>query len=391
MELQPDELFDELFKDCENQSIIYIGVGTHYNNDNELNNWNFNLNQELPIFLHDFKLNYPSVPIKIILFDKATTVPYIVTNTDSFYSESFICDSKYSNVYNSTYGIKVYNFSINVDWNNNIYDAINDTYNITNLLFKIVSKVSNSNNLLFFHEFTGRNPAYLENEIKKMIDYDNTKICIDISRGQDLSCSVDFANPENYPLIKFDNHNITWINPFNIPYEKQYEITKIYINEKVDINKCPYNDEFTFNYFLFKQIINKNQEIYNYCKSLMYWFRTFRDKDLKELFVNFVNIKFKLLDAKMTFLTEISNKIISNLLMIRDLLNKDSMNDTMILYKNDTITLLKEYIIKALTFINPLIIREEFNQLFLSFDTVEDKYKILPIFNNFCLKHNINQ
>ena len=384
MTLEPEKLKTLLFSDIETDSpcIIYMGIGTHYMNHID---WEYKLNQQLPAFLHDFKINYPSIPIKIILFDKETTIPYIITDKKLFFSESFTQDDIFNNVYKSDFGIQVYTFLLFVNWINNDYD-MDGTYDITSLLLHIIKKVNESNYLFFFHEYTGRNPQVLEYEIKKIINYNDSKICIDISRGRDLSCCVNFLEPENYPLIEFKDKMLTWINPKNIPYEQNLEFYTKFIDKEIKIS-CPYNSEFMFEFFLFKQLMNKNKLIYTFLKNLVYLFRNLYNRESEFTFYEEKTIKkLSLLTFKVYNFQEFYIEILENVAKI-----KDSNQETHFYFKIKILENLKNILKIIFKSLKTTIKNDDFETLFLMFDTLEDKYKLINIFNDFCYEHNILQ
>ena len=389
-QLHPDELIKILFENTKKTypCIIYMGIGTHCN---DYAGWNQSTNQQFPAFLHDWKINNPNILIKIILFDQATkSDPYIITDSSSFFADSFVKNERYSNVYKSDFGIEVYSFPINVNWFNNEFN-INGYYDITKLLVSIISSVSESesNNLFFFHEFSGRNPEILEYEIKKIIDFDENKICIDISRGRDLSCCVNFSEPENYPLIDLKLQSISWINPKFIELSKQQELIKKYANKQVSTIKCPYYSPDMFDYYLFKHITNNNQYIYEICKQIIYVIRSLYNKDseFSKWEENSI-INFSILNIRIEKFENFINKLFAQIIQIKDIIIHEFNKDIIYPYKIALLEDLK-FIIEICLKNIKLIQDDEFSELFIMFDTSDDKCKLISIFNDFCSKHNI--
>lgn len=386
--LHPDCLLKTLFEDRDktHPCIIYMGVGTHYNN---FKGWNYSNNQQFPAFLHDWKLNNSTIPVKIILFDQATTgIPYIITNKDSFFADSFVEDKRYSNVYNSEFGIQVYSFALNVNWINNDLN-MEGNYDITELICSIVKYVSESNHLFFFHEFTGRNPEMLEYEIQKMIDYDESRVCIDISRGRDLSCCVDFSEPENYPLIKLEDKYISWVNPKSISLKKQRQLTEKFADKSITKLECPYYNSDMFDYYFFRHIVNNNRCIYNICKQIIYVMRTLYNKDLE--FSNWEAtsiLKLNILSVKIPDIKVYLNKLYAGVYQIQDIIKSGMDKDTIFPYKLSLLEDLKSIIEICLSNIKYLR-EDEFTELFIMFDTLDDKGNLMNIFNDFCLARNI--
>jgi hypothetical protein len=195
-------------------SIIYIGGGTYcYSGNLEDNVWRFDKNQQFPLFLRDFKSKNPQIPILIILIDPVfdlNITPYIVNSTDQFYSGSWEKSKINSNHYHSKLDIDVIVISDRIVWGENLQREKNNYFNFENLMVNLCDKVSElkSNTLMFYHEFTGLNVLELEHLIKqKTINFNPNKICIDITRGSDMSCYFNLSNPEFYPVIEFNEFN----------------------------------------------------------------------------------------------------------------------------------------------------------------------------------------
>lgn len=208
-------------------SIIYIGVGTYYDNsDNKC--WNYEENQQFPPFLHDFKSKNINVPILIILIDPAfdpnEMTPFVVNSNDQFYSHSWTKSTKYPNLFNSSLGIDVITISDKVEWGNETDEEPKLT-SFEQLMVNLSNIISEPkiNSLLFYHEFTGSNIMRLENIVKnKTIAFDSNKICIDITRGSNVSCFFNLSNPEFYPIISSDEHDkLIYVNPFTLPIEQK--------------------------------------------------------------------------------------------------------------------------------------------------------------------------
>jgi hypothetical protein len=378
MELKPEELTSCLFSDLDNNipCVIYMGTGTHFNKY-EKDTWDFNLNQQFPAFLHDFKLANITVPIKIILFDKACTIPYIVTDNISFFSNTFVKNNYFSNVYSSEFGITVYNFSINVTWLNDEYYNNNENLDITNIICEIIKKVNNSNHLFFFHDFAGRNPQNLEFEMENMVELNKNKICIDISRGRDLSCCVNFNEPENYPLIKIKNNKILWLNPDMVGQSKCLKVKNKFKQTAINI-ECPYNNKNTFDYFIFRQVLNKNKIIYEKCKSLIDLMRII----YHNCFISYSEEKI-VRDLKFIFSKIQKIKIIHDELLE---LFKLKLEDDIV---EIIVKKIKEIIELFFSNIDPFIEKYEYETLFLMLDTTDNKYQLINIFVDFAKKHEI--
>jgi hypothetical protein len=388
--LTPDRLLELLFEDIDEKSpcVVYMGIGTNYE-DYGTSRWNRELNQQMPIFLHDWKINNYGVPVKIILFDGiAKNSPYIVKDEESYYAESFMRDSKYVNVYKSYFGIQVYDFHLNVKWTNDEYNMPGD-YDITNLVAKIVKRVSESNHVFFFHEFTGRNPEQLEYQIKKMTKYDDSKVCIDISRGRDLSCCVNFSEPENYPLINMTGRSITWVNPKLFSFEKKRELNKKFNKANIESNSTPYENCEIYDFYLYRQMMNINQYIYNCCTKIIYFMRLLYDKETK---LTKIDKKYILnvdtLTMKINGIQKICNSIIAHTLQVDQIITTLHDEDTAYAHKLSLLEKLNTLLEICVGEIKE-ISKEDFDELLSEFETLENKNRLITVFRNFCIRHEI--
>ena len=216
--------------DSNKSSVIYFGVGSYYNyygpNNNsktKINHWRPDENQQLPPFLHDFKLKNLDVPILIILIDPSFNdePPYVVKSND-FLEKSWTTSQEFHNLYLSNIKLNVIKISDYVIWDKKYLNSSN--FNFEQFLMEICEHVSNpiNNTLLFYHEFCGTNVILLENLIKKkLIHFNPNKICIDITRGADSSCYFNLSNPEFYPIIELNEANkLKYLNPQTLESNK---------------------------------------------------------------------------------------------------------------------------------------------------------------------------
>jgi hypothetical protein len=403
-DLKIEDLYTVLFSNIDEKMpcVIYMGIGTHCNDPLR---WdvpqNRCLNQQFPCFLHDWKISNLDVPIKIILFDAETkSKPYIVTDRSSFCNGSFVQDDKFSNVYNSEFGIQVYSFPTNVKWKNDRYN-LNGSYDITELLLKIVQKVSACNYLFFFHEFTGRNPQDLEIEIKKMFDYDDQKICIDISRGRDLSCCVNFYEPENYPLIEKDEINlIKWLNPKNISFDKkrllidnfskghEYAEYIQYLKESNELSNIVYSDELVFNFYIYKQIMNVNKNIYNICNKIFFTMKNLSSKFKSFDIIDEKNIiELNILQLVFSNFSLIYSDILTHLFLLKENTIKDDEFKISYSYKLTLMDKLKTVLVMCMSSLN--IDDTKIIDLMKDFERESDLSKFRLIFKNFCMEKQL--
>ena len=235
-------------------SVVYFGIGSNFIPSqfiSERHKWNFGENQQFPPFINDLTKKYlGEIQILIILIDPSFTddSPYIINDSDIFLGNSWKCCKDYENVFISELDVHVIYLSKFITWG--VYKENEESYyDIEPLLINLCQIISQKeiDSLLFYHEFTGKNVILLENDIKKKTNYDNTKICIDITRGTNLSCYFNLSTPENYPIIS-RKERLKYINPEYLDQEQKILIIKEY-------------KKFTYNYFLKKE---------NYCETCIF-------------------------------------------------------------------------------------------------------------------------
>lgn len=399
------------FIDSNNSSVIYFGVGSYYktNGDPESNDtidWRFNENQQFPLFLHDFKFKNPHIPILIILIDPEfdNNKPYIVSSSDNFLENSWTVSDEFSNLYFSSLGINVIKISDYVYWNKN-YTSNQKYFNFENFMIELCDKVSNNNidTLLFYHEFTGINVILFENLMKKKcVFFDCNKICIDITRGSDMSCYFNLSNPEFYPVIINNQSNkLKYVDTNLLTNDEKTKIIgqykKFTIGFEENSMDCIFSKN-SSNYLFDKpdemilcfQIIKIDKIILNHLKNgiiplLRYLYVGTDNKriNLKMSEINYLlSIKYNFQYAKNqqdnNYEIYILNKIdviIENIMLISDI-----NNDKFIDIKNDDIILIEENII--LIEENIILIKE--NIITNLFDIIEG------ILLNIFIKYNIN-
>ena len=263
-----DNLLEYIKNDIQiNSTIIYFGIGTmFYPNSNQeyIDDFEYKNNQQFPPFLHDAKLKFFEKNVLIILIDPAFDddhCPYLISGSKNFLHNSWNKSSIYSNLYESSMGISVVTIKKYIRWDD--INTCSEYYNIKSLLIELSKLISNPeiDSLLFYHEFTGSNVILLESMIKKSITgndiYDDNKICIDITRGADLSCYFNLTNPENYPVIKIDENfnTLKYINPSEL---SQIEMSEIIFKYK----------RFGFDYSINNNNNNINNNNQNECYNL---------------------------------------------------------------------------------------------------------------------------
>lgn len=228
-------------------TIIYFGVGSEFyprledrinTNHQEVTPWSPSKNQQFPLFLQNFKCKNSGVKLLIILIDPLISErPFIVQETFSWYSGSFENVSGFTNLFDSTeFGISVCTIKNYVD-----FDKINDNvYSVINMLTDCANLVLENNALMFYHDYSGIDPSIASRAVSKNFqhlpsDLYKSKICIDISNGQEGDCSPSLDMPRLYPIILID-HELIYKNPKNMTTEEKRRIfNKFRENNKNEI------------------------------------------------------------------------------------------------------------------------------------------------------------
>ena len=238
--------------------IIYFGIGSEfYNSNNKINFWKSNENQQFPLFLHDFKEKHMDIQIIIILIDiNMSFTPYLITEPNKFYSNSWTKDEEYLNIFRSKHKIDVITIKDEIYWDEFEKVNITELYNFTRLIIYLSEIISKSDNcLLFYHEFTGKNVHKFENMINNFCyNFNFEKICIDITRGSDFSCYFDLSKPESYPIITYFENKLKYINPNMLKLKQKKKICTKYNKNELNYSNIYYDNEF----ILYKQIIQEN-------------------------------------------------------------------------------------------------------------------------------------
>ena len=365
MELPIQHVSDFIDNGDDIKKIIYFGVGSHFNgNLQDISNyWKDNENQQFPLFIHDHKINNIDDEMIIILIDPSIkNPPYIVTDSTSFYADSWSKDEIYDNIFKSSFGITVIVYQVAISW-----EEIDKRVNIFPILIntcKIVNKYKNY--LLFYHEFYGSSPIILENKIKEVNGaYNPHKVCIDITRGGNLSCYFDLSDPFNYPIIAIENDCLIYKNPEYLSKEEICIINSKFTN--ININSVNKKDN---DYILFQQIKNSLKFIKNICKN--YVISLLRNHLIKNK-----------LDDKMYQLIMIKNLIIKI-----PLLNININNLIQYIRIMDDQNITKELFNIFKIIINHLMFYYNFNSsdiesLLYLMNNDSNKYNLLKYFNDF--------
>jgi len=417
------------FIDSNNSSVIYFGTGSYYqaNKINEESNniihWKFEENQQFPPFIHDFKFKNLDVPILIVLIDPAfnDNKPYIVSSPNNFLENSWTVSDEFDNLYLSGLGINVIKISDYISWGQN-YTNNNTRFNFEEFMVELCCKISNgiNNTLLFYHEFVGTNVILLEELVKKKCTFfDSNKICIDITRGTDLSCYFNLSNPEFYPVITQDELNkLKYLNPNLLTNMEKSKIISQYrkftIGFETNSTNCIFLPNGT-NYLFDKpeemilcfQIIKTDRIILNHIKNgiipiirYLYVCTNNRNINLKmwginyllSIKSNFQNQQINYQDSKYNlFVLGKIDIILDCISIISNMNDCGENNEHIILIKNNAINYLFE-IVKELLLnifikyqINPSYIDEFINEI----KEIEDKYNILIQYNKFISIMNI--
>lgn len=424
------------FINTNKSSIIYFSVGSycHANKYNEelktnIRQWGFEENQQIPPFIHDFKFKNLDVPILIILIDPAfnDNPPHIVSSSDNFLDKSWTTSQEFSNLYLSSFELNVIKISDKILWGDKYVKTQTD-FNFEKLMIELCEYVSkpSHDSILFYHEFTGMNVISLEHMLRKnTIQFNSNKICIDITRGADMSCYFNLSNPEFYPIVTHDELNkLKYINPDML---SNYEKTNIIDRYKKftsgfndNLGDCIFS-KFDCNYLfqtpheiiLCFQIIKNDQVILDYISNgvlplIRYFYVCDENKNfnlkmwgiqhmisLRNYIENKCSTEY--LDHKYTTnCLNVLNQIIDNIKLIDEInqnefLNNPDYNENINFLKNEVIfnlfLIIKEVLVDII--IKYKINIFEVEKLITNLRELKDKYNMIDVYNKFISKLNI--
>lgn len=425
-------------------SIIYFSIGSYcysikYNEKLKTNkkHWSKGENQQFPPFLFDFKLKNLDIPILIILIDPTFNdeSPYVVSSSDNFLEKSWSTSHKFSNLYLSSFGLNVIKISDKILWGDMYNNSSQINFDFENLIVEICELISKptNNTLMFYHEFTGSNVILLEHLIKKKAsEFDFNKICIDITRGSNMSCYFNLLNPEFYPVIILDEFNkIKYINPDMLTNENKTNIIKQYkkitddFKDFKDFNNilqvCDFLFQTQHQIILCLQIINSDKIILNYILNgilpIIRYFYVCNEKKIINLKMwgihhlislqNNIRAKYSVeyLDNRfMSSCLNTLNNVFDNIKLISSI-NQNELSDNLNELPNnpdhdENINFLKNEIISNLFIVmkevlTDIVIKYEINileveKLINELKEIKDKYHMIDIYKKFISKLNIN-
>ncbi len=256
----PNLLLDKISR---SPTIVYFGVGSEFNpgsefnlesesNLSEVNNtsnqqnvtpWTPAKNQQFPLFLQNFKFKNPDVELLIVLIDPVISkIPFVVQETSSWYSGTFVKKSGVSNLFESDeFKITVCTIKKHVGFGK---ENVNE-YSVFNMLTDCANLVIENDGLMFYHDFSGNNPSIASKAVSKYFQHlpkelYNSKICIDFSHGHEGDCFPSLDQPYLYPIISKEEYLI-YTNPQNIkPYDKIRIFNKFNQSQKIsDTSEIP--------------------------------------------------------------------------------------------------------------------------------------------------------
>lgn len=431
------------FINSNDSSIIYFSTGSYchankYNKELKTNirHWGFEENQQFPPFLHDFKFLNLDVPILITLIDPAFNddPPYIVSSSDSFLDKSWSTSQEFTNLYLSSFGLNVIKISDKILWSDK--DVKTQTnFNFSKLMIELCEYITNplSNSILFYHEFTGSNVILFEHLVRKnTIEFNPNKICIDITRGADMSCYFNLSNPEFYPIITYDELNkLKYINPDLLTNYDKTKIIEKYKKFTTGFNdnlgdcifsklNCNYLFQTPNEIILCFQIIKSDQVILNYISNgilplIRYFYVCNENKNFNSKMwgiqhiislINYIQNKCSIeyLDYKyFSNCLNTLNHIIDNIKLIDEInqneFSNNPTNPTNPDY-NENIKFLKNEIIFNLYLVikeilTDIIIKYQINtfeveKLINDLSELKDKYNMINVYKKFISVLNIN-
>jgi len=319
-----------------NQRLLYFGIGSAAN---LLNNKIMKVKQknmhQFPPLIQRVKGIYPNIRVDIFLIDAwLKKKPYIVNYLESN-NVSVFQDKQYNNIFRTTEGITIYNFQNNVEYEGDTYGNF---FDITPLLLNFNKLCMTRNDLLTFHDFSGRNTWMLAEYMDKHIGNNQNRIVYDLTLRMEGSCQVNLTDELfNLQIEKYqkdDRQFIKFINPFcysnyqlielikNTPYKKEQLSMPIY--KRINIFKKNI-------YPILRRFINHRNELNDYGKTFLNRVREheffFLDSKIHDMFTLYRNDYFKNKSFNLTFLNsiihELKNSVINYLVNIFYLPNDD--------------------------------------------------------------------
>lgn len=238
-----------------NQNIIFISIGCASNLlQKSLMKLDEKDNQQYTPYLKKIKNFYPEIPLYLVLIDpELYNPPYCVKSSRQHFllgkftnplnvelPEGWCRNEQYSNVYiNNIENIHVYvirEMVVYTEVDTERESAIEKNHiNIIDQLAILNEHCKGTNDILFVHDFTGRNTHYLSYFFDKELCGYKDRIIYDITLRSDGMCFVDLLNPL-YDLRVVDKGDgiITFKNPYNIDIS---ELVQEYTNSSDDIYK----------------------------------------------------------------------------------------------------------------------------------------------------------
>jgi len=364
-------------------TVIYFGIGSHFCGYNfessdkydvravKSENWNHNLNQQYPVFLNRIKEMNRKIKIVIFLIDPAfkdVSYPYMINDENSYLKNTFVRVSA-NNFYSERYDVDVYYYSDFITWDSTTY---REGYNITDFMCKYIDIISNKNAILTYHEFVGRDVYDFRKILRnKCFNYDDRKICVDITNGRNLSCFIDLSEPENIPIIKLDIYNkLIYINPEEITSEEK----RIYMIKGKEENNI-FSDE----HIIYKQLESimktRLREIKEYVLPLYRLINMELNVDMIKYYLKKVN----------EFMFKESSEMMYNINYYVDIYIKFQKEEDKKDLEDNIITMLR-FIILKYNFICSFTTEKNINDMIEEMK-VSDKYKMTDLYYNFFKKY----
>ena len=216
--------------------LVYIAIGS-YQQQGTKNNFN----QQIPQWLVQFKCDYPSIPILIILIDpefshsdKRIKEPLL---HDGVYADSWVTHDYINGIgskWISEHGLEIVTVAEIVNYEYDKSDEINEL-NIVALLQEIVPQCYYGK-LVVVASFTGNNLSM----IQPLVSHDEKFMCIDPSSGLNFGCFPDFDRPGTSPVFKIDNKGIHFKTLRDITIPERRRIMSASTNVKLSNDDCSF-------------------------------------------------------------------------------------------------------------------------------------------------------
>lgn len=224
-----DSIFNEFFNNLTKinrttQQIIYIGVGVASNLDTKLDNVLKDKDMhQYPPYIQQIK-EQSNLPLHILLIDPSMEeIPYSVERLGLGLGTEPFNKINQNTWHNPTKQITITSINSYViyppysDKRHYIGEVDDDYVDITQFLISMNELCAKHKDLLFFHDFSGRDTFLLAMTFDNSLQENRNRIVYDLSNRQMGTCTIDLTDSDNYYGLERDSNGLFYVlNPFCI-------------------------------------------------------------------------------------------------------------------------------------------------------------------------------